>query len=136
MEKPHRKYKGKPDIGYKLLKAYIGFYHNHIYYRKVFWVDTENIPVGVPLMVVSDHQNGLNDPLGVIFSASKRRKDRKVRFIARADVFLPAVKNVLSWLGILPAYRNEYQGEGSAARNRFMLAEAQDELIQNGIVGI
>lgn len=130
-----KKYRGKPNIAYKLLKAYIGLFHNKFYYKRVYWLQTENIPQDVPLMVVSNHQNGLNDPLGVIFSM-KRRKKRKVRFIARADVFMPAVKGVLSWLGILPAYRNDHQGEGSAAKNRFMMSEAEQELNLNGTVGI
>lgn len=135
MSETEKKYRGRPGIGYKLLKAYIGLFHNKFYYRNVYWLGTGNIPEDVPLMIVSDHQNGLNDALAVIFSVPNRPK-RKIRFIARADVFLPAVKGALSWLGILPAYRNEYQGEGSAARNRFMLTEAAEELEAGGTVGI
>lgn len=135
MKRPSKKYNGRPRLGYKIFKAYIGFFHNRFYYRNVYWLNTENIPDNVPLMIASNHQNGLNDPLGVIFSVPNRLK-RKIRFIARADVFLPAVKNILSWLGILPAFRNEHQGEGSAARNRFMLSEAEEELNLNGTVGI
>lgn len=135
MPRSKTKYKGRPGIGYKLFKAYIGLFQNKFYYRNVYWLQTENIPDDVPLMIVSNHQNGLNDPLGVIFSVPNRRK-RKIRFIARADVFLPAAKKALSWLGILPAYRNEYQGEGSAAKNRFMMSQAEEELNLNGTVGI
>ena len=136
MAKKEIKYDPKPRLGYRMLKAYVRFFHDKWYYRNVYWLNTDNVPDdGVPVMIVSDHQNGLNDPLGTIFSVHNRKK-RKMRFVARADVFRKIFQRPLSWLGILPAYRAQYQGEGSAARNRFMLGESGEELIQGGAVVI
>lgn len=135
MAKEKIQYDPKPRLGYRILKEYVRFFHNKWYYRNVYWLNTQNIPEDVPVMIVSDHQNGLNDPLGTIFSVPNRKK-RKMRFVARADVFRPIFQRPLSWLGILPAYRVQYQGEGSAARNRFMLGESGEELINGGTVVI
>lgn len=67
--------------GYSKLTSSFG---RKVYYRRVHYINTGNVPSdGTPLLIVSDHQNSLNDALGVLLSIS----DRIVHFIVRADVF-------------------------------------------------
>ena len=103
---------GKPGIVYKIFKTYLRFVHDKIYYKKTYSINQENIPAdGVPTLVVSNHQNCLNDPLGVLFTF----RDRKPNFITRADVFAlhPIANKFLRSIGLLPAFRLDYEGEGS-----------------------
>lgn len=94
-------------------------------------MDTCNIPEKGPLMIVSDHQNSLNDALGMLMAVD-RRKDKKLRIVARADVFRPGVKRALGWLGILPAFRLSFDGEESLQNNEGTFSEAEVELNNDG----
>ncbi|NDV84498.1 1-acyl-sn-glycerol-3-phosphate acyltransferase [Bacteroides sp. 51] len=118
---------------FNLFKGYMRFCHDHFYYKKVYWVGTENIPEGCPLMVVSHHQNCLSDALGVLFSI-KNREDRQLRILSRADVFKPVFEKALRWLGIMPAFRLEYDGADSLSNNSYTISESGDELLEDGVV--
>ena len=101
---------------YWIFKAYLRFFYDKIYYKKTYKVNSEAIPKnGTPLLIVSNHQNCLNDPLGLVFSFN----DRKPHVITRADVF--AVSSVadkfLRSIGLLPAFRLDYDGEESLGKN-------------------
>ena len=101
---------------YRALKAYIRFYHDKVCYRKTYVVDAENVPEwGTPLLIVSNHQNGSSDPLGIVMSF----RDRKVNVITRADVF--AIHPVANWflraIGLLPAFRINHEGEEALGNN-------------------
>lgn len=126
---------GKQGIGYRLLKLYLRFIHNHLYYRRVYWLGRENIPEKCPLLIVSDHQNGLADPLGILMSV-RSRKNRKIRLIARADVFKPALKRIMDWVGVLPAFRLSFDGEESLINNADTFGIAEEELLNDGTVVI
>jgi 1-acyl-sn-glycerol-3-phosphate acyltransferase len=118
----------KPGILYRLFRAYVRFFHEHIYYRRTYRLQTEHIPPeGTPLLVVSNHQNGLNDPLGILFAFL----DRKPRFITRADLFArhPLFARFLRSIGLLPAFRIDYEGEEALSRNKAMFRQAGRELV-------
>jgi len=123
----------KPGWLFKLFKGYMQLFHDHFYYKKIYWIGTENIPEGCPVMVVSHHQNCLSDALGVLFSI-KNRKDRQLRILSRADVFKPAFEKALRWLGIMPAFRMAYDGAESLSNNTYTFEESGDELLENGVV--
>lgn len=56
--------RGKPSILFRILRSYISFWTDIIYYRKTYTIGKENIPSpGEPLILVSNHQNALNDAL-------------------------------------------------------------------------
>jgi hypothetical protein len=80
-------------------------------------------------MIVSNHQNCLNDPLGILLSL----RDRKPYFIIRADVFgyHPLVNKFAYWIGGLPAFRIAYEGEEALKRNKDTFTLSGQKL-QNG----
>ncbi|MDR1524786.1 MAG: 1-acyl-sn-glycerol-3-phosphate acyltransferase [Tannerella sp.] len=87
-----------------------------------------NIPSdGTPILIVSNHQNCLNDPLGVILSF----KDRKPNAIVRADVFAvhPMIDKVLRKMGLLPAYRLNFEGEESLGKNKDIFKVSERALV-------
>ena len=102
---------------YKGFKAYIRFVLEKIYYRKLYVKGLENIPAaGTPVLIASNHQNALNDALGVLMAIN----DRKPRFIVRGDAFAlggGSFGKFLKSIGLLPAYRLNYDGENALAGN-------------------
>jgi len=80
-------------------------------------------------MIVSNHQNCINDPLGILFSM----RDRKPYFIMRADVFdyHPLLNKFARGLGLLPAFRIDFEGIDAISKNKstFLLSE---QMLLNG----
>ena len=109
----------KPRDHNLLLKAfriYLQFVNSGLYFRKEHLVGIEKVPIdGTPLVIVSNHQNCLNDPLSVAMNLT----DRRINFIARANVFNnPIAGRFLRKIGLLPAYRASFDGYASVAKNR------------------
>ncbi|MDR3365626.1 MAG: 1-acyl-sn-glycerol-3-phosphate acyltransferase [Prevotellaceae bacterium] len=92
------------SIRYFLLYAYVRFAFRYIYLKQYRVVGLENIPKsGEPLLVVCNHQSGLNDALAILFMF---RDCRQPVFIARSDIFRKKfVANLLRFLKIMPAFR-------------------------------
>ena len=91
----------KYDIFYQLLKKYVDFWHNYIFYRKVLAYGKDNIDFSVPTIFAPNHQNALMDAMAVIGTL-----DRQLVFLARADIFRSKiVARILYFLKILPVYR-------------------------------
>ncbi len=91
----------KPSFRYKILKLVAGFWHNHVYYKKVVVEGRENIPENGHLIFTPNHQNALNDALAVLFAI-----DNQLVFVARSDIFKKKfVASILYFLKILPIYR-------------------------------
>ncbi len=119
----------KPRDHNLLLKAfryYLQFVNSGLYFRKEHIVGLENVPVnGTPCVVVSNHQNCLNDPLSVCMNLT----DRRMNFIARANVFNnPIAGKFLRKIGMLPAYRMSHEGYAAVAKNRSMFDAAGQAL--------
>ncbi|MFN4146093.1 MAG: 1-acyl-sn-glycerol-3-phosphate acyltransferase [Runella sp.] len=88
---------------YTLLRLYIRFWHNRVFYRKV---EVKNFPThlasDVPLMIVSNHQNTLMDALAVVLNVGQRQP----YFLTRADIFKKKwLRKLLLMLKMLPVYR-------------------------------
>lgn len=97
------KEKDKIPTFYKILKIWANIYHEKLFYRKTYYLNTENIPpAGTPLIIVCNHQNSLNDAMGIVISLDLRYP----HFLARADIFKrPFIAKVLRFFGLLPVYR-------------------------------
>lgn len=127
--------KANMPILYRWFKYYVGFLSDKIYYKKVHYLNTENIPSdGTPLLIVSDHQNAMNDAFGVLMSMW----DRVVHFIVRADVFAlsPVANKFLRSIGLLPAFRLNYEGEGALKNNDATFRVSEQALIDGSTVVI
>ncbi len=122
----------KPGLFFRIFRSYVRFFHDKIYYRKTYSVGSENIPAnGTPLMIVSNHQNCLNDPMGILFTLN----DRKANFLARADVFKhPVANKFLRFIGLLPAFRMDHEGEAALSNNDDTFNAAGKELMKGRTV--
>ena len=111
--------KNKPrehSLFLKAFRAYLQYVNSGLYFRKEHILGLENVPTnGTPVVVVSNHQNCLNDPLCVCLQLT----DRRMNFIARANVFkVPIFNKALRAMGLLPAYRMSHEGLGAVCKNQ------------------
>ena len=99
----------------KAFRAYLQFVNSGLYFKKERVLGLENVPVnGTPTVIVSNHQNCLNDPLCVCLQLT----DRRMNFIARANVFKnPIFNKALRAMGLLPAYRMSHEGLSNVPKN-------------------
>jgi len=124
---------GRQGLIYRAFRGYVRFVNDRLFYRKAYYLDTENIPpCGTPTLIVSNHQNCLNDALGIALSFN----DRKPQFIVRADVFNvhPLADRFLRRLGLLPAYRLNFDGETALSKNDELFEISENELINGATV--
>ena len=123
----------KPGWLYWILWHYLRFFYDKVFYKKTYKVNSEVIPEnGTPLLIVSNHQNCLNDPLGLVFSFN----DRKPYVITRADVFSVSsvVDKFLRAIGLLPAFRLNYDGEDALCKNAKTFQVSEQALIDGKTV--
>ena len=121
--------KGTPrdhSLFLKAFRIYLQYVNSGLYFRKEHIIGLENVPVdGTPCVVVSNHQNCLNDPLCVCLKLT----DRRMNFIARANVFKnPIFNKALRAMGLLPAYRMSHEGFGAINKNRSTMDAAGEAL--------
>ncbi len=91
----------KKSLFYAIFSAYVGFLHNKIFYKKVVYTGTENIPHDKPVVFAPNHQNALMDALAVFYA-----QDRLLIFLARSDIFKNNfISKILLFFRILPVYR-------------------------------
>ena len=111
----------------KAFRSYLQYVNSRLYFRKEYVVNKENVPEnGTPVVVVSNHQNCLNDPLCVCLKLT----DRRMNFLARANVFKrPIFNRALRAMGLLPAYRMDYEGYSAVANNRETMDDAGKALM-------
>lgn len=110
----------------KAFRLYLQYVNSGLYFRKEHIIGLENVPAdGTPCIVVSNHQNCLNDPLCVCLQLT----DRRMNFIARANVFKnPIFNKALRAMGLLPAYRMSHEGFGAINKNRSTMDAAGQAL--------
>lgn len=113
----------------KAFRKYLQFINSGLYFRKEHVIGLENVPAnGTPLVIVSNHQNCLNDPLCVCLKLT----DRRMNFLARANVFKkPFFNKALRAMGLLPAYRMGYEGL-TAVRNNQATFDDAGQSLQDG----
>ncbi|MDR3193875.1 MAG: 1-acyl-sn-glycerol-3-phosphate acyltransferase [Tannerella sp.] len=122
-------------LGYRLFILYVRLFYKYLYFRKIHLLNLENIPAAAPLMIVSNHQNGACDVLSILLFLRRKNKRRKVRSVTRGDVMVhPAGNALMRWLGIMPAYRIDFEGIDSLDKNAPMLEMLEQELVNDGAV--
>ena len=110
----------KYSARYALLKSAIGFWHDHVFYRKIIVLGSENFNPDNHIIFAPNHQNALMDALAVLFT----HKGQPV-FLARADIFRnKSIAKILYFLKILPVYR---------IRDGFRSVKANDEIFSKTI---
>ena len=116
----------------KAFRAYLQFVNSGLYFKKEHVLGLENVPVnGTPTVIVSNHQNCLNDPLCVCLQLT----DRRMNFLARANVFNnPIFNKVLRAMGLLPAYRMGYEGLAHVRKNSETFEDAGNALMDGETV--
>lgn len=116
----------------KAFRTYLQYVNSGMYFRKEHVVGLENVPAnGVPVVLVSNHQNCLNDPLCVCLKLT----DRRMNFLARANVFNnPVFNKALRAMGLLPAYRMGYEGYSEVMKNQQTIDDAGDALLDGETV--
>ena len=91
----------KHSFRFSALKAWMQFWHNKIFYRKVVYVHREKVPLQDHLIFTPNHQNALMDALAIEFSF-----ENQFVFVARSDIFKNKfIARLLYFLKILPVYR-------------------------------
>ncbi|MCF0207524.1 MAG: 1-acyl-sn-glycerol-3-phosphate acyltransferase [Bacteroidales bacterium] len=122
----------KWSIWYETYYIYIGFIHNNFFYRQHEIYGVENLPKK-PFLIVSNHQNGLLDPLSLVFGL----KDIRIVFIARGDLFKKdLVARGLKEARILPAFRVRDTGKENLGDNDKIFNISADLLANGHIVGL
>lgn len=116
----------------KAFRTYLQFVNSGLYFKKEHVIGLENVPVnGTPTIIVSNHQNCLNDPLCVCLQLT----DRRMNFLARANVFNnPVFNKALRAMGLLPAYRMGYEGLAHVRRNSETFEDAGNALMDGETV--
>ena len=111
----------------KAFRAYLQYVNSGLYFKKEHILGLENVPVnGTPTIIVSNHQNCLNDPLCVCLQLT----DRRMNFLARANVFKnPVFNKALRAMGLLPAYRMGYEGLSHVRKNSETFEDAGNALM-------
>ncbi|MEG1497896.1 MAG: 1-acyl-sn-glycerol-3-phosphate acyltransferase [Bacteroidales bacterium] len=100
----------KHSYVYDILRRVVRFIFAYVFYRRFYVVNREKIPpLKTPMILVSNHQNGLLDALGILFAMPYKYT---VAFLARADIFKnPKAAKFLNFLKIMPVYRQRDGGD-------------------------
>ena len=120
---------------FRAARAWIAFWTDRIYYRRTWVEGKDNVPrSGTPVLMVSNHQQALNDALCLVTTL----RDRKPTFLARGDVFSlnRALSAFLRWIGILPAFRLKIDGAAAMQGNYASFGEAAQRLADGGTVAL
>ena len=117
-------------IRYRVFKHYVRFLHSRVFYKKVYYIGKENIPEqGVPVVFASNHQNCACDPLLLLLGLEN---ESHPYVVARGDVFgkSPIADKFFNWLGLVPAFRLNFDGAEALQKNEAMLATTEQKLLE------
>jgi len=99
---------------FRLLYHYIGYFIK-LYYKKIYINGKENIPgKDEAVIVVSNHQNAINDPLALEYAFP----GRTINLFAHGNLFKkPLLNRFFRAIHVIPAYRMRTDGEESLSKN-------------------
>lgn len=120
MARPHAKY----SWIYAMFKPLVWATANG-FYRKRIVTGKEHIPpAGTPVIIVSNHQNGMMDPVMLCLVHPKQ-----LHFLTRSDVFKkPLAAKFFGAINMMPIYRDRDNLPDMAERNEAIFNECSDRL--------
>ncbi|MGB1031762.1 MAG: lysophospholipid acyltransferase family protein [Flavobacteriales bacterium] len=103
-----------------------------VFYRKFKVEGKENFPKDGPVIVVSNHQNGLMDPVMCCLSSP-----RQLHFLTRADVFKkPFIRAIITRLNMMPVYRPHDRVENMTEKNEFIFNHCIERLEKGACIAL
>jgi 1-acyl-sn-glycerol-3-phosphate acyltransferase len=102
-----------------------------VFYRRLEVVGLGRLPRGRPLVLVANHTNSLMDALLILGTLPLRP-----RFLGKSTLWdNPLLRPLLALAGIIPVYRRQDVGEGTA-KNRETFARCHEVLAAGGAVAL
>lgn len=105
---------------------------DRIYYPRTHYIGKENLPAdGNPIVLVSNHQNGMVDPINIEVALH----DRMSYCLVRGDIFSinKWLSKILHWIGLLPVTRmRDIHGSVSQikSKNKSTFGETTKRLLE------
>lgn len=102
-----------------------------LFFRRVEVVGAENVPLHGPLVVVSNHPNGLIDPVMLVGLLPRR-----IRFLGKSTLWqIPPLRPFLALAGVIPVYRPTDPGV-DPSKNTETFARCREALLDGGAIAI
>lgn len=104
-----------------------------VFYKRLTIIGEQNMPKGnTPVMLVSNHQNGMMDPILLCVIEKKQ-----LHWLTRADIFQkPLISKILHALNMLPVYRPKDKISNSTERNKAIFQEAHRRIGAGNIISV
>ncbi len=100
------------------------------FFRSIEVVGEENVPRGVPLVLVANHHNSLVDPILVLGATNVR-----ARFLAKSTLWdVPPTRLLLNLAAVIPVYRA--QDGADMAKNDETFVRCWDVLASGGAIAL
>lgn len=101
-------------------------------YRKVVVKGMDQFPTDRPVVIISNHQNAMMDPVMICVNCPKQ-----LHWLTRSDVFKnPTAAKFLRNINMLPVYRDRDLVEGMRDRNDQIFAICNERLAENAVVAL
>jgi 1-acyl-sn-glycerol-3-phosphate acyltransferase len=114
-----------PDLLTRFLRLIL-----RIFFRRVEVVGAERLPLGRPMVLVSNHVNGLVDPVLLLGPLPVRP-----RLLAKSTLWKnPIVRPFADWAGAIPVYRQQDQVD--TAQNEQTFIRCHEVLAQGGAIAL
>ena len=122
---------------FRLFKHYVRFMLNHVLYRKKYVIGEEYRPqLGDHCVIPANHQNPAIDPVSTMIDLDNRTH---AYAMAMGGVFTwsPIINKFWDWLGMLPAFRMDFEGLDEAmARTKYVVDFAAEKIVEGESVVI
>lgn len=117
--------RSSPDLLTRFLRLVL-----RIFFRRVEVMGEERLPLGRPMVLVSNHVNGLVDPVLLLGPLPVRP-----RLLAKSTLWKnPVVRPFANWAGAIPVYR--HQDQVDTAQNEETFIRCHEVLAQGGAVAL
>jgi 1-acyl-sn-glycerol-3-phosphate acyltransferase len=117
--------------GFRLFKHYVRTLLDHVMFRKKYVIGEENVPkLGDHCVIPANHQNAAMDPIEMMINMDNRTH---AYAMAMGGVFTwsPIINKFWDWLGMLPAFRIDFEGMDEAiARTKYVVDFAAEKITE------